>query len=220
MTTFWDGASSVAAGPLTAPNPWDTVFLSGKQLPGVCEVSVGSSRRVDEKKAAAGDGVVLAFHGRNPAKVDIRVRLWTADQLKTWDTVFAALWPQHGLVAGGTAGAREKVLAFDVSHPACAMHGIKSISIVAVEGPAPGKATGEKVMTLKCVEFLPPAKAATKPAKVFKSSAPVTAGLKGEPSTTPNRQNAPAPKPSQNPDVVNSPLPGAQKTNFKIEGNF
>jgi hypothetical protein len=220
-TPFWDQAPSVPTGPSYSSNPWDIVTIGGVRIPGIVELVPKGERRVDEKKHSGSDGETLTIHGRNPSKFDIRVRIWTADQLAKFDTILSAVWAKHGRT--GSAGASSSPaagaatgettsspstasgvpvptvadqLAFDISHPATRQHGINAVVVVELQGPAPGKVTGEKVYTLKCIEFMPATTKNAKPATVKHAKASATPALQ---SLAPGAKRQPAPDPSTNP---------------------
>lgn len=154
---FWDnslGPDGViigpgADGPLYSAYEWDTCHLQGIHVPGIVEVMIEDrSRRVQQKRSNGNDGATPTFRGENPAKLTIRVTIWTPDQSDSWDALLPIIYPNPNK---GT----NKLLAIDISHPATSQANIKSIIIENVRGPMPGGVRGSKVYDLRCVQFVP-----------------------------------------------------------------
>lgn len=166
-TPFWDNSADAASndvigpgasGPLYVANEWDTAKLQGVHLPGLVQVLVPSKqRRLQNKKQNGTDGATPTFRGLDPAKVTIRVTIWTPDQLALWDALLPVIFPNPNKDVN-------KLSALDISHPATAQRGIKAIIIEDIDGPNNSStAVGAKEYTLKCWEYLPAkAKSATK----------------------------------------------------------
>ncbi len=77
------------------PDSWDTLILGGKKLPGRIQISgTGFEMRVDKKKVAGQDGVVVSKLGREPAKFDIIIELWDATHLRDYQAVVAQFSPK------------------------------------------------------------------------------------------------------------------------------
>jgi hypothetical protein len=76
-------------GPTYSSNPWDSVVIAGTQTPGIAEINVSTQRAVDKKKPAGSDGARTTIHGREPADIEIRLIIWTPQQLRA----LLALWP-------------------------------------------------------------------------------------------------------------------------------
>jgi hypothetical protein len=70
-------------------NVWDFVTFAGQPTPGLAEVNVEKERAVDEKKSAGSDGATLTIHGSKPARIEIKLTIWTPDQLRALNE----LWP-------------------------------------------------------------------------------------------------------------------------------
>lgn len=103
MSTPWiDGQPKVAFGKTYADNPWDTMFIGGSQTPGLCNVAVNAARRVDEKKHAGADGETLSIHGRNLARVIVKIRTWTKEQHERMELILSKVWANYGQT--GSAG--------------------------------------------------------------------------------------------------------------------
>jgi hypothetical protein len=82
-------------------HPWQSVTMpgvphSGKSLPrtpGICDVTCDKQREVDKKKAKGSDGARITLAGLQPAKVEIRVHIWTPEQLKELDILRPIIFP-------------------------------------------------------------------------------------------------------------------------------
>lgn len=150
---FWDPGLPVPAGAvnpngyegaLFATNRWETVIIGGNQLPGLCEVDAKPKKRHDKRGAAGEDGTSTTMHGYEGAEVTVSVRIWTPQQWTEFKRVRALFWPAFG---------KGNSPSFDIDHPDLANLGIKSVKVVEVGTGRPGKAKGEKVFPIKCVEF-------------------------------------------------------------------
>lgn len=162
---YWDNSVNAsgqivgpgADGPLNAPMEWDTCQLQGIHLPGIVEFNVDSqSRRLQSKKQDGSDGSTPTFRGQNPAKGNLRITIWTPDQLTLMDSLLPIVYPNPNKDVN-------KLSALDVSHPVASQRRIKSIIITDVSGPSPGSVRGSKMYDLKWEQFVPiKAKSATK----------------------------------------------------------
>lgn|GEM_PF-6259249 len=149
---FWDvpldGSPSSAFGDLYQKNPWDTLFLGGVQMPGVCLVKAMPTIRFDEKKPPGVDGLTITAQGYIPGPVDIEITIWTSEQWAKYQEVRGKIWttPRRG----------GKIKALDIRHPGSDDAKIRSIVIKGWSIPEPGPIVGTKVIKIKAVEFLPP----------------------------------------------------------------
>ena len=172
-------------GPTYSTSPWDTVVVGvpytdpdKPQTPGIAEVSVEKYRDVDKKKAAGKDGARVTIHGIEPAMIEIKLIIWTPDQLRVLSELWPVLFPK---MQKGTPPA------FDIDHPMTRIHDVKSVIFVRGDGPMPGPVVRSRVFTMKAVEYLPPGKkkATVTPVK------PIGSPVNDPPVTT---------KPGANPD--------------------
>lgn len=113
-----DGTLSCAGyvGPTYSKRIWDYVTIavpynapSEPKTPGICEVTCDKSRDVDKKKQKGSDGARITLAGLEPAMVDIKITIWTPQQLKELETLRAIVFPgpqkkTTTKLAGGTAG--------------------------------------------------------------------------------------------------------------------
>lgn len=144
---FWGSPDN--EGDTFLANPWDTLVMRGQQFPGRVEVIATPARKADTKSGAGVNGGRTTLQGYTPATVEIKVNLWTDDQWAQWQRVLAVIWPGPG---------KKDPDAFDVYHPSLAVLGIKACVVVSVGTPQPGDVFGAKVISLKAVEYQPPAK--------------------------------------------------------------
>jgi hypothetical protein len=153
---FWDNSQAVAGdligpgaeGPLYASNEWDTCRIQGMHLPGIVDVVVNSKpRRTHQRKSNGSDGSTPTFRGLDPAKLTVRIVIWTPDQLSLMDAMLPILFPNPNKDVN-------KLSSLDISHPITQHRGIKSIIVEDIEGPAPGPVRGSKQYTLKCEEYI------------------------------------------------------------------
>lgn len=156
-------------GPTYADSPWDKVFVAvpyqgieQPYTPGQAEVSVQKSRDVDKKKAAGNDGARLTVHGLEPAVVEIRLLIWTPDQLAWLAKIWPVLFPGPQKVASIPNNARpvtpkqNVATPFDVQHPVLDLHGVRSLIFVGGSGPDPGPVPRSRLFTMRALEFLAP----------------------------------------------------------------
>lgn len=147
-------------GATYASNAYDFVYFSSPGspgsfpgtvqplTPGICEVQVTKARDVDKKKPAGSDGARLTIHGVDPADVEIRLTIWTPEQLRQLMLLWTTLFPKAG---------KGSPPAFDSSHPTLAFHDVKSLQFVRATGPTiDAQRRGHFV--LHAVEFRPPSK--------------------------------------------------------------
>lgn len=78
-----DGGASLAADVANKDRRgvWEIVYLGGRPMPGVAEVTVAQGRKIDDKGSPGRNGARLVDKGSEAAKVTIRLRVWTAAQL-------------------------------------------------------------------------------------------------------------------------------------------
>lgn len=155
------------------PDSYDRVILGGITLPGVCSVEgLKVASRWDIKEAPGTDGATNTYKGYTPAALTVRVRLWTEEHWSLWQTALAKLRPRPG---------KATPTAFDITHPATAAWGIRSVIITEIEGPTPGDPLGVMDFTLACREyFAPPKKNTTGTATSSKANGPSTKEKAGE----------------------------------------
>lgn len=78
-----DGGAATAADPanIDRRTAWEKVVLGGVTMPGVAEVSVQQGRKIDDRGSPGRNGARLIDRGAEAAKVTIRLKVWTPEQL-------------------------------------------------------------------------------------------------------------------------------------------
>ncbi len=145
-------------GATYAANPWDTVKLAGKPLPGICEIEIKKNRDVDKKKAAGSDGARITLHGMEPGAATIKVTIWTPEQLRVFQSMWTEFFPGDNKRPPKYPKGKPYPPALDISHPACNMHNVRSVVIVGGDGPTPGSVPKTRVFTIHALEYLAPGK--------------------------------------------------------------
>jgi hypothetical protein len=157
---FWDPNPNTAEGPTYALDVWDTAFVGGVQLPGVCSVKGTPTLAFDKKKAGGVDGATITINGYLPGAVDLECLIWTAAQWAVMEEIAPKLWRKPNKKTS------IKELALSISHPGFALWGISAAVVLGVSVPERGSIDGSKVIKFKCVEYVPTeAKSKTKTAK-------------------------------------------------------
>lgn len=141
-----------------SPDVWERVWLGGDYLPGVARVSGRVGRKLDIKKGP-NDGATFTDLGYEPARVEIRLKLWSQRQLDEWATYVRLLHPRR-------QGREKGPVPLDIKFPPINMHGIKSVYVETIGFLEPSD-PGVWETSLSLIEFFP-MKAAT--AKTHKSS--------------------------------------------------
>lgn len=164
---FWDSFPEVAeAGPSSDPHPWGQVTIGGITLPGTCEVSGAAIHRIDIQKANGVDGGTLIERGYQPGEFDIDMKIWTSEHWDLWQETRPFIFRRLNKIDANDAkknaatadqvSATEKA-ALPISHPALADAEITACLIKSISLPRPGPERGTKIITIKCVQYIPPA---------------------------------------------------------------
>lgn len=135
------------------PEVWDACFLGGNQLPGVCRVEVTRKWKIDKKSAKGKNGATTTLQGSEPADVTIVCTVLSREDV-------SELWRLVPLLEPYRGGAKNNDFAFDIASPATTWRDIKAIVIESMEGPK--LVDGILTLTIKAVEYCPPAKATGK----------------------------------------------------------
>jgi hypothetical protein len=149
------------------PGAWDILFIASDRgpslrAPGIvkeCKVSRGI--KLDEKSAPGANGATLTYQGKKLAKVEIKLLLWTENDVVSLERMIADLFPND---AKGAPKPRDFVNA------RLALHGLKSLYVEELEGPEGPDEKGMVTVTLKCTQFAPTPKAAKAATTTPKSS--------------------------------------------------
>lgn len=146
-------------GPTYAKNAYDklkvtwpiTLQIAGQgidETPGVAQIDIQKEHRYDEKKPAGADGSRVTVYGANPAKVTIRITVWTPTQLKVLKEIWKTLFPKDSTQAN----------AYDCYYPGFEEYGIKALMFLGGSGPRMGGTVGTRIYEINAVEFSPPKK--------------------------------------------------------------
>ena len=188
-------------GETFATNPWDFIKLGvtygpntgstpADRTPGICRVHVGKGYDVDMKKPQGGNGMRATFTGTRPAghkhskghastggrmPFDVEFEIWTPEQLRQFNIMWAYLVPQGGKGAAP--------IGFDASHPVFTTHGIAAMQFISGEGFSIGR-DRRGIFKAKAIEFFPPPKNAksavsTPPASMSSTYDPVVPSAPG-----------------------------------------
>lgn len=137
------------------PDAWDTAWVGGHRLPGLCRVEGSAKRRVDQKRKSGHNGVSVTYTGDDAAKFTIHVTLWTAEQLSQMADILKSLRSSAN-DAPGVKPSKSKFPkgVLDVRHPALALLGITAAHLVEYDAPKQdgGPASGKYVMGLRFLE--------------------------------------------------------------------
>lgn len=153
LTAVNDGLQQISANPFwgDSPGSWDTVIIKGLRFPGIARVSGKVAIRKDRRKVPGAHGAKQTFLGYEPAEVSIELRMWTADHWENFQRLAQDVRPKPN---------QKAPQAFDISHPALAVYGIKAVEFLDAGFPEPAEACDIFKVTLKAIEFMDPATAA------------------------------------------------------------
>lgn len=146
---FWGPATEDehAESLIALPGDWDTLIWGGGEAwPGLAQVKLSQAMKIDAKKAKGKNGGTPTFHGREPAKnIDIRVVVWTAKQFEKLQERLAFVWPKNP--------DKKAPAHHDITHPNCALLGVKSAFPTEVSGLEDGPVPFAKTISIKAQEF-------------------------------------------------------------------
>lgn len=146
---FWDPVGKGVFGPKYAPDEWDTVYIGGEQLPGICTVKGEPTLAFDKKKAGGVDGATITINGYLPGPITVECLLWLPEQLRAMEALSPKIWTKPNKKT--TA----KHLAKPIKNPAFALWGITDVVVLGVSVPEKGPIWGSRVIKIKCVEYVP-----------------------------------------------------------------
>jgi hypothetical protein len=162
-----EDAQKTGQGAIYATNPWDTLWLGGEQLPGICRVKCEPTIQIDTKKHKGADGANITLLGYLPGPVQVDVEIWTSAQWATLKRLLKELiWRKPGK-ADAIAGeamrigfTREQAMLFasalEIRHPSLKPLGVENVVVTGVSTLEDGRATDSKVMRIKCIQYSPP----------------------------------------------------------------
>jgi hypothetical protein len=164
-------------GPLYSPNTWDSVWLAGKRLPGVCSITGDSSLQVDQQKGPKHDGAVLILHGILPFPGEIQVKIWTEEQYQELERILPLVYrkplkdsKQLAQIAKeskiSTAEAQKLQMAVAFFAPRVSKSiDVSQVIVTKIGTYQPGPEAQTWVMSLRCIQYSPPS-TKTAPSKV------------------------------------------------------
>lgn len=164
---FWDRYVEGYEGSVYPTEEWDRVQLGGFVLPGTCKVDGSAKHRIDVQKANGVDGGVLIERGYVPGTLDIDMELWTPEQWSTWLAIRPNIFRRAGKLdvndakKKGASASQIKVtekFALPIIHPGAESIEISSVLVEQITLPRPGQTHQSKVITIKCVQYVAPAK--------------------------------------------------------------
>lgn len=150
MASFWDSDTQGYTN-LGVPQAW-VLWLLDQPVPGFAEVDCEVAIATDRAKPTGADAGRVVVHGRQPVELAIRIHLWTPAQWDEWVALLPKLAPQVG---------RQAAQAISIVHGSLEGLGIGSVVVLSVSNPRPGRVPGERVVTLRAVEWRKPAKQRT-----------------------------------------------------------
>lgn len=173
---FWSKFLDAYEGEPYAENEWDLLYLDKKPVPGVAVVKCTAEEKIDEQKGSGTDGATFIVRGRMPAKIDITVKLWTADQWQLWQELLEQAWrqphkparqdtkvdkipptirrPEPGKTTISADEATKRTGAIEIAHPAL-LPGVTHVVIKQVDGPVDAPERGAKHVHLVALQYIP-----------------------------------------------------------------
>jgi hypothetical protein len=164
---FWDRFTEGYEGSDYPLEEWDRVQIGGYVLPGICVVDGAAKQRIDVQKANGVDGGVLIERGYQPGTLDIDMKIWTPHHWSIWQSIHPNIYRRAGKLdvndAKKKSASRAQIqvtakAALSIYHPAAADRGIDSVLIEQITLPRPGPEKGSKIITIKCIQYMPPSK--------------------------------------------------------------
>lgn len=162
---WWDGVSEAAAnaigpsqlfaggeGPDYPDNPWDTVTLNGERLPGLCSVEGLPTLKIDQKKKGGSDSVSLTQTGYLPGPINITCVIWTLSHWTILQRLASSIWRKPNRKS------KLSELAISIEHPALSLWGLAQVVVQGVSTLEIGPVVGTKVLKIRCLEYVPPAR--------------------------------------------------------------
>lgn len=107
---------------------WDTLFLGGKEWPGIASIVVTRANKWDEKKAKGSNQAERQYTGTDPASVKITLRFWNSAE--HYDALVSECLP---LVEPQDEKKRKEPL--EISHAVTQARRVSKVTIDSVSGP-------------------------------------------------------------------------------------
>lgn len=148
-----NGQPGITINAKYSDHPWDTAWIAGKQLPGLCEVLDGLTQiGIDNKSPDGKDGSTLTVKGYRPGPFEISCTTWTEEQDGRLQEIEDEVWRKPN------KGAKVDSVAVSVSHPALDRRGISSGALIGITFPKAGPFDGARTVHFKFIENVPPGK--------------------------------------------------------------
>jgi hypothetical protein len=184
-TPFW----------LDEPELWDEISIAQHALSCLADVKGKKGRKVETKTSPGKDGASTTHLGYEPGTAEVKLTMWLPEHLVEWEALLPTLLPHKGEPGAPVA----------VIHPQLAMLGMRSLTLMSIEGPVPGSELDTMEVSLSFQEFTPETTRnnVTKKA-VTPKHAPPPAAKKVTPKPKP--QVAIAKRPSTTPPKARGPV--------------
>lgn len=127
-------------------------------LPGLCEVDVSKSLKLDVLVGPGFDNGRVITRGYEPAKVRITFTWWTPNQHEIAMACLALLFQPLGKADPNNPQQGRIPCAYRIRHPATDVRRVSQIVIESINGPKPGKWPTSMAVELSCVEYAKPGK--------------------------------------------------------------
>lgn len=124
---------------------WDLLILGGEPFPGIPQVSVSKSRKVQLSSPKDSDGLTLSDNGYDGAKIKVTLRLWEDEQI---DDLYRLL-PRFDPSVGDLS------VPVEILHPVTWLAGIEYVYITKWDLSSPRSAGGEFSPAFEAVQWFP-----------------------------------------------------------------
>lgn len=202
-------------GTVYMSNPWDTVWIGGRFLPGRCSVKCEPLVHFDRKKEKGLDGAKLTLLGYVPGPLQIEILIWTAAQWAAYKkAIVEVLWRQpykddvsiarimkERHISKGDA--KLFASALQIRYPLLRELGVSTVVVEGLSIPEPGPVDGTRVARIRCQHYMPSKREQSAPRRplevevdepVRHQSNPLNAGPR-RPSETSTGLGGPPPTP-------------------------
>lgn len=133
---------------------WETLYLSGKRVPGVARVEVSYDSGIDIQKPRKAKKAKVRDTGTPPANISVTISL-LAEEMEELDSIISLLRPKSAFASRSP---------LTITHPNCALWGINQVLVGNVRSPQPG-AGGSYELEFSAVEYVDEPKKLKKKAK-------------------------------------------------------
>lgn len=121
-------ADLVPEGPWHAePDLWNRVTINDVEAPGIATVEITRDNKWDEKEAKGSHGATREYSGSKPAKVRVKIVVWTADD---YAELVSKILPIVEPVKG-----KKKIDAIKIGHAVAHARNCPNVTVDSVAGP-------------------------------------------------------------------------------------